>query len=205
MERVRAKADEIRRLQQLPKLPPIAEANQPPRAILPEPVAPKTEQIMQTASDARRATTVSRWIPKPLRFFFRRHERFDRDVLRSIESLAHTNAQLAGRLAHLVACVEVQDHAIQHLSDLRRLDGAWMRAVAGIITTANERVAEIRAAVQIDIDRRLDAHRLRIESAIEGLQAFDRELQRVSAGLQGSSEQLRHVQKDIETIKVSAN
>src|SRR5437764_5208315 len=84
MERVRAKAEEIRRLQARPKLPPLHNPAQPPPAVLPTPVAPKTQQIAQAVQDARRATSVARWIPKPLRLFFRRHDRFDRDVLRSI-------------------------------------------------------------------------------------------------------------------------
>lgn len=222
MERVRAKAEEIRRLQARPKLPAIPEPEHAPRAILPTPVVPKTQQIMQAMHDARRAANVSRWIPKPLRVFFRRQDHFDRDVLRSIESLAHTNAQLADRLRHLSACVEVQDHAIQHLSDLRRLDGNWMRAVADIVVTANERLADLRAAIQTDVDSRLTAIRAEFAASAQRLGEMERELHTLAArmndmigvkdlaagcriDLDQASEHLRHLQDEVVAATGMAN
>jgi SAM-dependent methyltransferase len=169
MERVRAKAEEIRRLEARPKLPPIAGVKETPRAVLPTAVIPKTQKIVDAARDARQAVAVSRWIPKPLRGLFRRQDRFDRDVLRSIDSLAHTNGQLADRLRHLTACVEVQDHAIQHLADLRRQDGTWMQAVAEIIVTANERLGEARAAIQTDVEARITHVLARLDAVEAGI------------------------------------
>lgn len=181
MERVRAKAEEIRRLQGRPKLPAIAQISHPPRAVLPTAVVPKTQQITEATQNARRALAVSRWIPKPLRGLFRRQNRFNNDVLRSIESLVRTNAQLADRLRHLTACVEVHDQAIQHLADLRRADGAWMGDVANIIITANERLTEIRAAIQTDVDVRLGRQGIELGAAVARLGGVDRELHAFAA------------------------
>lgn len=159
MERVRAKAEEIRRLEARPKLPPIAAVAQPPNAVLPTAVHAKTDKVIGGVHRARDATTVSRWIPKFLRGLFRRQGLFNDEMLRAVESLAHTNAQLADRLRHLTACVEVQDHFIHHLSGVRHADAAWMEAVSAIVVTFNERLLETQAAMQNDIGlkvRRLD-------------------------------------------------
>jgi O-antigen chain-terminating methyltransferase len=211
MERVRAKAEEIRRLEARPKLPPIAGVKETPRAVLPTAVIPKTQKIVDAARDARQAVAVSRWIPKPLRGLFRRQDRFDRDVLRSIDSLAHTNGQLADRLRHLTACVEVQDHAIQHLADLRRRDADWMRAVAEIIVTANERVTDLRAAMQTDIDAKLEQHRTQGAATMQRVSEVGAELASLAAKLAAATgelgratEHLRHLKDETTTVQTLA-
>jgi ubiquinone/menaquinone biosynthesis C-methylase UbiE len=131
MERVRAKVEEIGRTQAPPTLPPpLGAVKEIATMIVPKPVTSKREQILRATQFAREATTVSRWIPKPLRGLFRRQDKFNREVLRAIESLNNTNAQLADRLRHLIACVEIQDHGVQHLAELRRADGEWMNELA---------------------------------------------------------------------------
>jgi ubiquinone/menaquinone biosynthesis C-methylase UbiE len=130
MERVRVKVEELRRAQGRPQLPRLETINQMPVAILPKPVTPKTEKILNAIQAAREATRISRWIPKPLRGLFLRQDKFNREVLRAIESLSNTNAQFADRLRHLIACIEVQDQGIRHLADVRRADGEWMNEVA---------------------------------------------------------------------------
>jgi ubiquinone/menaquinone biosynthesis C-methylase UbiE len=130
MERVRVKVEELRKAQVRPQLPRLETINQIAAVILPKPVTPKTEKILNATQAAREATTISRWIPKPLRGLFRRQDKFNREVLRALESLSNTNAQFADRLRHLIACVEVQDQGIQHLADVRRADGEWMNEVA---------------------------------------------------------------------------
>jgi O-antigen chain-terminating methyltransferase len=130
MERVRAKVEELRQAQVRPQLPLLATINQIATAILPKPVTPKTEKILRATQVAREATMVNRWIPKPLRGLFRRQDKFNREVLRAIELLSNTNAQLADRVRHLIACVEVQDQGMQHLADVRRADAEWMNEVA---------------------------------------------------------------------------
>jgi SAM-dependent methyltransferase/septal ring factor EnvC (AmiA/AmiB activator) len=135
MERVRGKVEEILHTQRHRPLPPIGAPSQIAPVILPKPVAPKTEQVLHATQVARKATTISRWIPKPLRGLFRRQDKFNREILRALESLANTNAQFADRLRHLITCVEVQDHGLQHLADVRRVDGEWMSEVVRIRDT----------------------------------------------------------------------
>jgi O-antigen chain-terminating methyltransferase len=132
MERVRTKVEEIPRIQGHLKLPPVRAVKEIATLVVPKPVTPKTEQILRAAQNAREATTISRWIPKPKRGLFRRQDKFNREMLRAIEWLSNTNAQLADRLGHLIACIEVQDHAIQHLAELRRADRDWMSELATI-------------------------------------------------------------------------
>jgi ubiquinone/menaquinone biosynthesis C-methylase UbiE len=130
MERVRVKAEEPRRAQVQPHLSRIEIVSPITAAILPKPVTPKTEKILNATQAAREATSISRWIPKPLRGLFRRQGKFNREVLRALESLSSTNAQFSDRLRHLIACIEVQDQGIQHLADVRRADGEWMNEMA---------------------------------------------------------------------------
>ena len=132
MERVRAKVEVIRQTQVRPKLPPLAAVKEIATVIVPKPVTLKTEQILRATQTAREATTVSRWIPRPLRGLFRRQDKFNREMLRAIESLSSTNAQFVDRLQHLIACAEVQNHGLQHLAEVRRADGEWMNEVARI-------------------------------------------------------------------------
>lgn len=132
MDRVRVKVEELRHPQVRAQLPPLATINQIAVAILPKPVRPKTEKILRATQVAREATTTRRWIPKPFRGLFRRQDRFNHEVLRAVESLTNTNAQLADRVRHLIACIEVQDQGIQHLADLRRGDREWMDEVARV-------------------------------------------------------------------------
>lgn len=132
MERVRAKVEESQRIQRHSKLPPAGPAKEIATAIMPKPVTPKTEQILQAAQIAREATTTSRWIPKPLRGLFRRQDKYNREVLRTIGWLSSNNAQLADRLRHLTACIEIQD---QQLTELRQGDRDWMSELARIRDT----------------------------------------------------------------------
>lgn len=133
MNRVRVKAEEFGRFQRRLKLPALSEAAPLPAAVLPAPVRPKTEQILAATQTARKATIVSRWIPKPIRGLFRRQGKFNDQIVRALESLAQTNAQLADRLRHLAACAEVQDQGLHHLADLRHADREWMNAAAQLV------------------------------------------------------------------------
>jgi len=132
MERVRLKVEDSRHAHERRKLPPLGMIKEIARAILPKPVTPKTERILRATQTARQATTISHWIPKPFRGLFRRQDKFNREVLRAIESLSSTNAQFADRLRHLIACIEVQDYSMHHLADVRRADGEWMNELTRI-------------------------------------------------------------------------
>lgn len=146
MERVRAKAEEIRRVHNRNKLPPIQAVGPIAQAILPKPVEPVAERLKQAGDVARRAITVSHWIPKPLRGLFRRQNSFNREILRAIESMARANTQIADRLRHLTSCVEVQDHGIHQLATIRSADAEWMNAVAQLVHVRNEEVAWMQTA-----------------------------------------------------------
>jgi SAM-dependent methyltransferase/uncharacterized coiled-coil protein SlyX len=193
MERVRAKAEEIRRAQARPKLPSIAAARPLSRAVLPQPVAPKTERILGAIQTARRATSVSRWIPKPFRALFRRQDRFNRETLRVVEFLASTNAQLADRLRHLSACVEVQDQGLQDLAELGGSDREWMHAVAQIILTADEKFADVRVELQMDLESRMQRYAEEVNRCRD-----------VSAGFRGemdrAGEHLRNLQHQLDQL-----
>lgn len=141
MKRVRTKAAEFRRMPTRPRLPPVQTVEPLATAILPQPVHAKTEHILQATQAAREATSVSSWIPKPLRGLFRRQDKFNDKVIRALESLAKTNEQLADRVRHLTACAGVQDHGLHHLAELRRMDAEWMNASARLTTTLQNQVA----------------------------------------------------------------
>jgi len=132
MERVRLKVEDSRHAHKRRKLPPLGMIEEIARAILPKPVTPKTERILRATQTAREATAISHWIPKPFRGLFRRQDKFNREVLRAIESLSSTNAQFADRLRHLIACLEIQDYSMHHLADVRRADGEWMNELTRI-------------------------------------------------------------------------
>src|SRR5437763_854982 len=129
MERVGAKVEESRRVQRHSKLPLAAAVKEIAAAIMPKPVTPKTQQILQAAQIAREAMTTSRWIPKFLRGLFRRQDKYNREVLRADAWLNNANAQLADRLRHLAACIEIQD---QQLTQLRQGGRDWTSELARI-------------------------------------------------------------------------
>lgn len=148
MERVRRKAVAIRTAEQRPSLPPFSEGPSPPTAVLPRPVEWKAEQIGRTIAAAKRATQVTRWIPKFIRGLFRRQGKFNDEILRIIDALAQTNTQLTDRLRHLAACVQVQDDAIQQLAAIRRTDASWMAAVGELAANLAPRVQRIDQELQ---------------------------------------------------------
>lgn len=176
MERVRANAQEIRRVQARPKLAPLGMVPELAAAILPQPVVPKTGAITQATNAARAATTVSRWIPKVLRGLFRRQSRFNHEMLRAIESLAQTNAQLADRLRHLSACIQVQDHAIQQLAQLRRTDGDWLQGLASTMVTTTDSFADTRSEIQRELDIRTQQQNNALATALRRLSGIEAEL-----------------------------
>jgi O-antigen chain-terminating methyltransferase len=176
MEQVRAKAQEMRRVQARPKLPPLGTVPEIPTAILPKPVTPKTAAITQATDAARSATTVSRWIPKPLRGLFRQQSRFNQEILRTIESLAQTNAQLADRLRHLSACVEVQDHSIHQLAQLRRTDGDWLQDLAVTMVRTTDSFIDTRSEIRTEIDVRTQQQNNALATALRRLSGIEAEL-----------------------------
>jgi len=176
MEQVRAKAQEIRRVQARPKLPALGTVPELPTAVLPKPVTLKTGAITEATHAARAATTVSRWIPKPLRGLFRRQSRFNHEILRTIESLAHTNAQLADRLRHLSACVQVQDHSIQQLAQLRRTDGDWLQELAVTMVRTTDSFIDTRSEIRTEIDVTTQQQNNALATALRRLSGIEAEL-----------------------------
>ena len=156
MARVRAKANELRRIETRPKLPAIGSLTPLSVMVLPKPASPKGEQILRAIGTARAAVTVARWIPKPLRGLFRRQSTFNRDTLRAIETVANVNAQLADRLQHLAACIAVQDHGIQQLAQLRERDGQWMNAVSQVIADTHDKLLESRTEISNEVASKIE-------------------------------------------------
>lgn len=147
MNRVRTRVEEMRQNRVRPNFPPVHEVGRIAAAIPPKAANPKTEQIASAIHFASKATNVSRWIPKPLRGLFRRQGKVNHQILRALDVLAGANAQMADRLRHLISCVEVQDHGIQHLADLRRADREWMNATARMLVTFSDKLDETRTEV----------------------------------------------------------
>ncbi len=176
MEQVRAKAQEMRRGQARPQLPALGTVPELATAILPNPVTPKTGAITQATNAARAATMVSRWIPKPLRGLFRRQNRFNLEILRTIESLAQTNAQLADRLRHLSACVKVQDHSIHQLAQLRRTDGDWLQDLAVAMVRTTDSFIDTRSEIRTEIDVRTQQQNNALATALRRLSGIEAEL-----------------------------
>lgn len=217
MERVRVKVEEIRKAQARPNLPQLGAVREIATVIMPKPVTPKTEQILRATGAAREATTISRWIPKPLRWLFRRQDKFNREILRAIESLNNTNAKIANRLQHLMACAEVQDHGIQHLADLRRADGEWMNEVVrdrdneaawmqgaerllGSLTDHRRKVLSITNALL----HRMDAVEQKSLATAEAMESIAREAQDLKqqlGGLDPLDEESRPLREQISWLK----
>ena len=186
MARVRAKANELRCIQARPKLPEIADVAEPAAAVLPKPVALKRDQLLGATKSARGALTVARWIPKALRGLFRHQSRFNRDLLRAVETLVGTNTQVGDRLQHLTACIAVQDHTLRHLAHLRRQDGEWMTAAGQVITDLHDKLLEARTQTNSDVATRIDE----ISGAIKALE-------RDFAALQSNRDLLLKTQQDL--------
>lgn len=192
MARVRAKANELRRIETRPQLPDVATITQPPVAILPKPVSPKAEQILSATKTAREALTVARWIPKPLRGLFRRQDTFNKDVLRAIDTLANANEQFADRLQHLAACIAVQDHGIQQLAQLRRRDGQWMTALSQVIADTHDKLLETHSEISREIASRME----QTSGSIKALEHDTATLRGQAALLQKDRQQLENELRD---------
>jgi O-antigen chain-terminating methyltransferase len=93
----------------------------PPPLALPQPALPRKERVLALVDRARTAIDVKKWVPKPLRRFFRKQGGYNRPVLESISMLAKANGELSSRIEQLTACVEVQ-HAWLRQSHARSRD-----------------------------------------------------------------------------------
>jgi SAM-dependent methyltransferase len=193
MDRVRAKVSAIGRLQAHPRLTRVVEPAEIPAAILPKPVLPKTEPISQAIRASRDAITPKKWIPRPFRGLFRRQEKFDREVLRVVEWLSKTNTQLADRLRHLTACVEVQDRTLHDLTQLRQADALWMNHLVGIRDNdiAWMKSMESLAATAANSRTRVTASTQDLEQKVSILHSKNLALDEATAAVTRNAEELQ--------------
>jgi O-antigen chain-terminating methyltransferase len=159
MERVRAKAAQVRKMPSqfvakelsAPKshnLPSLETVPTLPELILPQAPRARKERILSMLAQARQGTQVSRWIPKPVRRFFRKQGHYNRMLLESTTVLAKSGDELARRLEQLMACVQVQQDWLGALQRRSEHDYAWMSTAAQLLDAAHNEIHRVSHKVQ---------------------------------------------------------
>lgn len=214
MEQVRVKAAAIQRIS-APKLGSVARLNritlppldlvpeQPP-LLLPQPVRSRKERILAMLEQTRQRTAVAKWIPKPLRAFFRNQEDYNRTLLESVASLAKANAELANRVEQLARCLQVEQEWLAPVRERVVGHSTWMETAGRLIGSASSEfqlfreetratsakleaeVAELRERQEnSDLEATSSSSALRksVEALEDELQALRREQEAMSARL----------------------
>jgi ubiquinone/menaquinone biosynthesis C-methylase UbiE len=143
MEQVRLKATAIQRIEapnlgsvarlKRADLPPLDLIPPQPPLLLPKPMPARKERILAMLDDARKRTAVAKWIPKPLRVFFRNQDNYNRILLETVASLAKANAELANRVQQLSRCLEVQQEWLAPVHDRLVSHSTWMETAGGLL------------------------------------------------------------------------
>jgi len=243
MERVRAKVSEAAKKnkrdlsvaagQQNPAIVLPETVPPPPPLALPHPPPARKERVLSLLGRARETTAVSRWVPKPLRRLFRKQGGYNRALLESVSVLAKANAELAGRLEQLTACVKVEhdwlgetheksagnliaasrrsDILVERINsvrqDLQRQFDAADAQVGANISGFREQLTEISRSLQSSHEELLkDLKRLGADGGrnAEHLRNLQKEVEELRGGGQGSAEQIRALQREIERHAAAA-
>lgn len=216
MERVRLQVAQVQRIQASrlgsvarPKqfeLPPLRLSPPQPPLFLPRPAPARKERILAMLDRARRRTAVRKWIPKPLRVFFRNQDDYNRALLDSVASLAKANAELANRVEQLTRCLEVEREWLGQVQGQAASHSSWME-VAGQLLGSTSREFQLFREEERVAGAKLDAgfavFRQRQKSVEESIRKLNSELEGTSSNALRKSvntmaERLSHLQRQAE-------
>lgn len=215
MERVRAKAAEIQKMNarvsspsvelRRMQLPSRGVVLPPPPLVLPKAVPSRRERILAMLGQAREKTEVSSWIPKPVRRFFRKQGGYNRIVLESVAVLAKANAELTSRLEQLTACVgaqqqwlnQFQQYSIDQIDVFRQnvqeqLDVTSSNVSAGLVEF-REKQERIRT-----LDEEISRNSTRVSALQKNVEELLKGFQALRGDGEHSGEHVRNLQKEVE-------
>lgn len=223
MEKVRAKAAAIQRIE-APKLgsvlrlkqvelPPLDLIPPQPPLLLPKPAPARKERILDTLDQARKRTAVPKWIPKPLRVFFRNQEDYNRALLDSVAALAKANAELAGRVEQLTRCLDVEQEWLAQMQERAIGHSTWMETAGQLLGSTSvdlqvfrEQAREQLNAASSKLDEGFAEFRQRQESVEETVRKLSSELEGTSSdsalrkGVDALAGEVQAVRRENETM-----
>lgn len=110
-------------------LPRVRVLAPPPAPVAIRPVEVKKERFQQLLTRARERIAAPRWVPKPLRWLFRRQGAYNEVVLEMLGSLVKTNELLSRRNRELSTTLEAQNRWLHVLAEHHDADTEWLRAI----------------------------------------------------------------------------
>ena len=119
----------------------------PPPPVAIRPVEVKKERLEQLLTRARERIAAPRWIPKPLRWLFRRQGAFNEAVLEMVGSLVKTNALLSKRNRELGTALEAQNRWLQTLGEHQDTSSEWMRAAGTALEEVEQGHERLTSAI----------------------------------------------------------
>jgi O-antigen chain-terminating methyltransferase len=199
MEQVRLKAAAIQRID-APKpgsvvrlrrvdLPPLDPIPPQPPLFLPKPVPARKERILAMLDQARKRTAVAKWIPKPLRGFFRNQGDYNRTLLETVASLAKANAELANRVEQLTRCLKVEQEWLAQMHERAIGHSNWMEAAGPFVdsTSVDLQLFREEAREQLHATHSKLGEFARFRERQEGLEKIVRKLNSELDGTSNSS------------------
>ncbi|HEX8680378.1 MAG TPA: class I SAM-dependent methyltransferase, partial [Chthoniobacterales bacterium] len=176
MDRVRAEAARIGASNPRPRanispsraaLPRARVLSPPPAATPIRPVEVKKDRLEQLLDRARQRIAAPRWVPKPLRWLFRRQSAYNELVLETLGTLVKTNVLLGKRNRELTTALEAQNRWLHVLAEQRDSESEWMRAAADAL----EDVARAQTRFTSDVNYlkgELSYQQLRVQRLADG-------------------------------------
>jgi SAM-dependent methyltransferase len=224
MEQVRLKATAIQidapRLGSVARLnrvdlPPLDLIPPQPPLLLPKPVPARKERILAMLDQVRKRTAVAKWIPKPLRVFFRNQEDYNRTLLESVALLAKANAELANRVEQLTRCLDVEQAWLAQMHERTIGHSTWMESAGQLIgstssefrlfrdeaRTATAKLGQRQESSEAEATSSSSALRKSVDALAEELQALRREQEAMAARLshlQGQADDHDNVRADLQ-------
>ena len=192
MEQVRLKAAAIQRIE-APKLgavarlkrvnlPPLDVIPPQPPLLLPEPVPPRKERILAMMDQAWKRTAVRKWIPKPLRVFFRNQEDYNRALLESVASLAKANAELANRLEQLTRCLDVEQEWLAQMHERAIGHSKWMESAGPLLGSSSVDLQLFREEAR----EQLSAAKLKLDRFAERQEGVEESIRKLTSEMEGA-------------------
>ncbi|HYJ06855.1 MAG TPA: methyltransferase domain-containing protein [Chthoniobacterales bacterium] len=193
MEQVRLKAASIQRIE-APKLgavarlkrvdlPPLDLIPPQPPLLLPEPVPARKERILAMLDQAWKRTAVRKWIPKPLRVFFRNQEDYNRALLESVASLAKANAELANRVEQLTRCFDVEQAWLAQMHERASGHSKWMETAGPLLGSASVDLQLFREEAR----EQLNAAKLKLDKFAERQEGVEEIVRKLNSEMEGAS------------------
>ncbi|MDQ6655418.1 MAG: methyltransferase domain-containing protein [Verrucomicrobiota bacterium] len=134
-----------------PTMPPVPDPVVPPVVGLSAAIDDKRTRTDEMLRRARQMIEVPTWVPKSLRWLFRKQGGYNRTLLDTVAQLAKTNHQLNHRVQELATAMFQQNDALRTLAQQQRLEANWMRAALPVFADVQQLQGEMqRVAEQAD-------------------------------------------------------